>query len=120
MQTAVLLVVVPLGDAAGCVTALYMTHDLGARIGAWATTRATMLPYWYVYELVTDWLWTSNRFTIESRCVWVLAAIQLGVGGAVLRRFGDVSTEVHFAALLMTDLVYVAFAALDRLLDASC
>ena len=50
----------------------------------------------------------------------MLAAIQLGVGGAVLRRFGDVSTEVHFAALLMADLVYVAFAALDRLLDASC
>jgi hypothetical protein len=33
----------------------------------------------------------------------------------------DVNQEqVHFAALLMTDLVYVAFAALDRLLDASC
>ena len=55
MQTAVLLVVVPLGDAAGCVTALYMTHDLGARIGAWATTRATMLPYWYVYSLLSNW-----------------------------------------------------------------
>ena len=55
MQTAVLLVVVPLGDAAGCVTALYMTHDLGARIGAWATTRATMLQYWSVYSLLSNW-----------------------------------------------------------------
>jgi hypothetical protein len=34
---------------------------------------------------------------MENRCVWVLAAIQLGVGGAVLRRFGDVSTEVFTA-----------------------
>ena len=93
VQTAILLALMLAGGGAWGVTALYMVHDLGVRLGGAATSRATLLPAWLV---------------------GLLAALYLGAGGCLFGYMGDVAADVHLAALLLTDMAYAGLWLIAR------